>query len=355
VCSSDLSCDIWINNEKFYNRVILNGSLGLGEAYIDNWWDCTELDNFFYKLLKINLKNRFKIPNILLILKSKLFNLQSTARAFKVGKCHYDVGNDLYKHMLDKRLVYTCGYWENAHNLDEAQEAKLELICQKLDLKPNMNILDIGCGWGSFAKYAAEKYNVKVTGLTVSKEQINLGRQLCKDYDVKFLLTDYRNLLKFSDSFDRIVSIGMFEHVGVKNYHKFMEAANKCLAPDGIFLLHTIGRNVSVNSGEPFLDKYIFPNGMLPSLQQISKSIEGLFITENIQNIGIHYDKTLMSWYSNFEKNWHKLRVNNPKYDERFYRLWKYYLLSSAGAFRSRHLQVWQIVFTKLGNQKICN
>ncbi|MFA6990025.1 MAG: cyclopropane fatty acyl phospholipid synthase [Candidatus Gastranaerophilaceae bacterium] len=345
------SWDIIVNNKNFYDTAIRNGSLGFGESYMDNWWSCQNLDEFFYKLLKTNISQHFKYSDILFIIKSKLFNLQSLSRAFKVGERHYDIGNDLYKVMLDKRMVYTCGYWENAQNLDEAQEAKLDLICKKLNLKPDMHILDIGCGWGSFAKYAAEHYNVKVTGVTISKEQIKLGQHLCKNYDVNLLLMDYRDLPKLKIQFDRIVSIGMFEHVGVKNYRKYMEVANHCLVTEGIFLLHTIGKNISSKIGEPFFHKYIFPNGMIPSIQQISKSIEKLFTIENLQNIGPHYDKTLMNWYENFEKNWPKLSADNPKYDERFFRLWQYYLLSCAGSFRARHCQVWQIAMTKLHNQ----
>lgn len=345
--------DILVHNKNFYNAFLRNGSVALGESYMDNWWDCEKLDVFFYKLLKTDIKSHFEFKDILFILKSRLFNLQSLSRAFKVGEHHYDIGNELYEKMLDKRMVYTCGYWENAKNLDEAQEAKLELVCQKLDLKPDMSILDIGCGWGSFAKYAAEKYNVKVTGITVSQEQCKLAKNLCKDYDADFILTDYRNLPKLSQKFDRIVSIGMFEHVGLKNYRQYMEVVNACLADNGIFLLHTIGNNTSVKIGEPFLDKYIFPNGMIPSIQQIGTSIEKLFVIENLQNIGTHYDKTLMSWYENFKQNWHNLEKYDSKYNERFFRLWRYYLLSCSGSFRARNCQVWQILMTKLSSQKI--
>lgn len=345
--------DILIHNKDFYNTFIRNGSIALGESYMDNWWDCEKLDVFFYKLLKTDIKNYFEFKDIFFILKSRLFNLQSLNRAFKVGEHHYDIGNELYEKMLDKRMVYTCGYWKNAKNLDEAQESKLELICQKLDLKPGMSILDIGCGWGSFAKYAAAKYNVKVTGITVSQEQYKLAKNLCKGYDVDFILTDYRNLPQLSQTFDRIVSLGMFEHVGLKNYRQYMEVVNACLADNGMFLLHTIGNNTSEKIGEPFLDKYIFPNGMLPSIQQIGTSIEKLFVIENLQNIGTHYDKTLMSWHENFEQNWHDLEKYDSKYNERFFRLWRYYLLSCAGSFRARNCQVWQIAMTKLNSHKI--
>lgn len=248
--------------------------------------------------------------------------------------------------MLDKRMNYSCAYWKNAQNLDEAQENKLELICRKINLKPGMRILDIGCGWSAFGKYASEKYDVKVFGITVSKEQVDLGRKLCEGLPVEIRLMDYRDL---NEKYDRIVSVGMFEHVGHKNYRTFFEIANKCLNEDGLFLLHTIGTNKSEDSLGLWSEKYIFPNGMLPSINQLGKAIEDLFIMEDWHSFGQDYDKTLMAWYNNFEKNWDKIK---SKYSERFYRMWKYFLLSSAGSFRSRkRSQVWQLVLSRNGVQ----
>ena len=153
------------------------------------------------------------------VLKARLVNLQSTSRAYNIGKKHYDIGNELYKNMLDKRMNYSCGYWKNSKTLDQAQEAKLDLICKKVGLKPGMKILDIGCGWGSFVKFAAEKYKVKAVGITVSKEQAKLARELCKGLPIEIRLQDYREL---NEKFDRIISIGMFEHVGPKNYKTYV-------------------------------------------------------------------------------------------------------------------------------------
>ena len=276
-------------------------------------------------------------------LRAKLFNRQSVNRAFEVGEKHYDLGNDLYKAMLDKRLCYSCAYWKDAKTLDQAQEAKLELVCKKMNVKPGMRILDIGSGWGSFAKYAAEKHGAHVVGLTVSREQLAFGRELCKGLPVEFRLQDYRDI---DEPFDAILSIGMMEHVGYKNYHTYMQVIDRCLKEDGIAFLHTIGANQSIAVGEPFSDKYIFPNGMLPSITQLSKAMEGIFVIEDLHNLGPHYDPTLMAWHANFEKAWPDLR---EKYGERFHRMWRYYLLSSAGAFRSRNQQLWQIVFTRIG------
>lgn len=344
--------DIRIHNENFYARILSGGSLALGESYMDGWWDCKELDQFFYKILKANLREKVKGNKYLIpaFIKSKIMNLQKKSRAFDIGKKHYDVGNTLYKYMLDKRLNYTCGYWESgAKNLDKAQEAKLDLVCRKMGLKPGMRILDIGCGWGSFLKYAAEKYKIRGVGITVSKEQIELGNELCKGLDIKLKLQDYRDI-KDNKGFDRIVSLGMFEHVGVRNYNRYMKVVHRNLKDDGLFLLHTIGSIKSRHIGEPWTLKYIFTNSMLPSAKQIAESSEDLFILEDWHNFGYDYYKTLKVWYNNFRKNWSKIKKSEKSYDERFYRMWSYYLLSSAGSFRARYIQLWQIVFSKMGN-----
>ncbi len=337
--------DIQVYNDKFYKRVLNNYTVGLGESYMDKWWDVKRLDLFFYKLLRSNIdkyvKSNFKL--LFYLIARRLINFQSKSRAFNVGEKHYDIGNDLYEIMLDKRMTYTCGYWKEANSLDEAQEAKLDLICRKIGLERGMRVLDIGSGWGSFAKFAAERYGVEVVGVTVSKEQAELANKMCKGLPVENRLQDYRNL---DEKFDRIVSIGMFEHVGYKNYRTFMEVAHRCLTDDGVFLLHTIGGNMSTTSTDPWIDKYIFPGGMIPSIKQIGQSIEGLFVMEDWHNFGADYDKTLMAWFDNFNQGWEKIK---DKYGERFYRMWKYYLLSCAGSFRARSNQLWQIVLTKEG------
>lgn len=340
--------DIVVHDERLFNRVIRYGSLGLGEAYMDGWWDANALDVFIYKVFSAHLDTAIQInlASIFAVTKAFIFNLQSSNRAFKVGEAHYDLGNDLYSAMLDKRMVYTCGYWSGnppKKKLDEAQEAKLDLVCRKIGLKKGDRILDIGCGWGSFAKYAAEKYGASVVGITVSREQAALARELCKGLPVEVRIQDYR---KVNEQFDHIVSLGMFEHVGVKNYRDYFKMADRCLKDDGIFLLHTIGYKVSQLTSDPWIEKYIFPGGVIPSIAQIGKAIEGLFIVEDLHNFGADYDTTLMVWFKNFDTAWPKLRA---KYGDRFYRMWKYYLLSCAGAFRARDIQLWQIVLSKHG------
>ena len=345
--------DIQAHNEKFYARVLKNPILALGESYVEGWWDCECLDQFFYALLRADLAKKIKENRHLFypIIKEKLrsmlmsgFNLQKKSRAFEVGKHHYDKGNNLYQAMLDKDLTYSCAYWKNSSNLHEAQQAKLALACDKLQLKPGMKVLDIGCGWGSFSRYAAENYGVSVLGVTVSKEQYQYAKKICQGLPVEILFQDYRDVRGL---FDRICSIGMFEHVGPRNHKDYMKVAHRCLKKSGLFLLHTIGSNTSKYHPNPWIHKYIFPNGILPSIQQIGRASERLFIMEDWHNFGAYYDKTLMAWYENFNQAWDTLKKD---YDHRaFYRMWKYYLLACAGAFRARDIQLWQIVFSKGG------
>jgi len=337
--------DIQVHNKEFFRRAVTEAELGIGESYMDGWWDAESIDEMTTKIItaKLDEKIRLKYSILLKLFMANVFNLQSKRRAYIIGKKHYDLGNDLFQLMLDKRMNYSCAYWQNAGSLDEAQENKLELICKKLYLEPGMKILDIGCGWGAFGKYAAEKYGVEVVGITVSEEQIALGKKLCAGLPVEFRLMDYRDL---NEQFDRAVSVGMIEHVGYKNYRTYFEVAYRCLKDNGLFILHTIGNIKSVKSIDPWTHKYIFPNGMLPSVAQIGKAVENLFVIEDLHNFGVDYDKTLMVWYKNFKDNWETIK---DEYDQRFYRMWKYFLLSSAGTFRSRRNQLWQIVLSKNG------
>jgi cyclopropane-fatty-acyl-phospholipid synthase len=337
--------DIRVQNEQFHQRVLAQGSLGLGESYMDGWWDCEALDEFFFRVIRAQIQNKIRKNWLLLyqVLLARALNMQSRKRAFQIGEKHYDLGNELFVNMLDRRMAYSCGYWKDAQTLDIAQENKLELICRKLGLQPGMKILDIGCGWGSFVKYAAEKYKVEAVGITVSREQVELGRTLCAGLPVEIRFQDYRDV---NEKFDRIASVGMIEHVGYKNHRTYMEAVRRCLEDDGLFLLHTIGGNKSVTSLDAWMNRYIFPNGMLPSIKQLGQAIEGLFVMEDWHNFSADYDRTLMAWHGNLEQHWDKLKSN---YDERFHRMWRYYLLSCAGAFRARGNQLWQIVLSPNG------
>jgi cyclopropane-fatty-acyl-phospholipid synthase len=240
-------------------------------------------------------------------------------------------------------MAYTCGYWKDAKTLDEAQNAKFDLICKKIGLKPGMTVLDLGCGFGGFLKYAAEHYKVSGVGINISKEQVKFAREATEGLPLEFQLIDYRDT---KGLFDRVVSIGMTEHIGYKNYRQFLELMRDRLNDDGLFLLHTIGSNVSETASDPWTNKYIFPNGHLPSIQQLGESMEGIFTMEDWQNFGADYDKTLMAWHKNFVAHWDEIK---SEYDDRFYRMWTYYLLSCAGAFRARRIQLWQVVLSKKG------
>lgn len=337
--------DIQVLNPGFYQRIIRDGIVGLGESYMEGWWECERLDQLFTRLVKAQLSDKLpqQLSVLLNLIWARLTNRQSRQRARIIGEVHYDLGNDLFEVMLDSRMQYSCAYWKEVNTLEEAQEAKLDLICRKLDLKPGMKLLDIGCGWGGLPEFAARRYGVSVVGITISKEQHQLAHDRCKGLDIEIRLQDYRDL---HDTFDRIVSVGMFEHVGPRNYGTFFRTVRKAISDNGLFLLHTIGSLQSVSSVNPWIEKYIFPNGCLPSMLQITRSTESLFVTEDWHNFGADYDLTLVAWEKRFEAGWPELK---HYYSDLFYRMFRYYLLSCAGGFRARELQLWQIVFSPHG------
>lgn len=338
--------DMRVNNPAVFTRIALKRSLGLGEAYMDGWWDCQALDEFFYRIVRANSGGAYSQSRWMLalqLMRNALINRQSLSRASEVAHRHYDLDNELFTLMLDETMAYSCGYWRSAGSLHEAQLAKLDLICRKMQLRPGMRVLDIGCGWGSFLHFAASHYNVEVEGITVSVEQARYAEERCRDLPVTVHLKDYREL---DGHFDRIVSVGMFEHVGEKNYRTFMQVVHRLLKHNGLALLHTIGDNYTSRSYDPWINKYIFPNGKLPSMKQIAEAAEQLFIVEDFQNMGPDYAKTLKAWDQNFCRAWSKLQ---HRYDERFYRMWRYYLNCCGGAFRARTIQLWQFVLAKPG------
>ena len=341
----DRPWDVRVHDERLFQRVLTNGTLGLGEAYMDGWWDCEAIDEMVDHAHRSQIADRLVSPTTLLrVTEAKLLNLQRGKRAFEVGERHYDIGNDLYRLMLDRRMMYSCAYWRDADDLDAAQEAKLALVRNKLAIEPGMRVLDIGCGWGGAAKYLAEQAGCEVVGLTVSVEQAKLARQACSGLPVEIRVQDYREV---SEKFDRVYSIGMFEHVGAKNYGTYMQAVNDRLSdPDGLTLLHTIGGNRASNRTDPWMDRYIFPNSVLPSAGQITNAAEGALTLEDWHSFGPDYDRTLMTWHKNISECWADLPEH---YDERFQRMWNFYLLVSAGGFRARYLQLWQVVFSRDG------
>ena len=336
--------DVTIKHKHMFRRALREGSLGFGNSYIEGWWDCDSLDQTITQVLRAGIYERISKWTVAMFIQSVILNPQTVSKSRKVGKTHYDVGNNLYSKMLDQRMIYSCGYWKDANTLDEAQEAKLDLVARKLELEPGMRVLDIGCGWGGAARFMAERYGVKVLGISISKEQIKYAKEAHQDMPgLEFRLEDYRNL---SDRFDRIYSIGMFEHVGMKNYATYFQQVRRLLEPDGLSLLHTIGSNESVKSGDAWISEHIFPNSMLPSITQIASAIENVFVVEDWHNFGPDYDRTLMHWYQRFNKVWPELESS---YSPEFYRKWRYYLLSCVGTFRSRRTQLWQVVLSPRG------
>lgn len=321
--------DMRLRDKRVLDEALARGNLGLGESYMDGQWHVEHLDEFFCRLLRTRLTDHVRPWKLFIhAFAARYLNRQTKRRAWQVGEAHYDLGNDFYAAMLDPRMTYTCGYWENASNLAEAQEAKLDLICRKLQLQPGMRVLDIGCGWGSFMGYAAQHYGVECVGISISKEQVEWAQEKYKDLPLDFRLQDYRQL---NEKFDRIASVGMFEHVGRRNYRSFMEVAHRCLHEDGLFLLHTIGKNMRHSAPDPWIDRYIFPNGDLPSIGQIGDAVDELFVVEDLHNFGAAWPQFA------------------DKLGDRFYRMWTYYLLSCAGAFRARDIQLWQWVLSKKG------
>ena len=336
--------DIQVHEDGFYSRALTHGSLGLGESYMEGWWDSRALATTMHRLLTAQV-DRYVLTfdDLRIALHAALVNLQRPRRAFEVGERHYDLGNDLYAAMLGERMVYSCGYWREASDLDSAQEAKLDLVCRKLQLRPGMRVLDIGCGWGEALKFAAERYGVSGVGVTISNNQVDYARERCRGLPIEIRLQDYRDV---DERFDAVLSIGMFEHVGVKNYRRYFELARRCLAKDGLFLLHSIGTNLSTSHTDPWIEKYIFPNSMLPSAAQITHASEGLFVLEDWHNFGADYERTLTAWRDNIERAWPSL---GPRYDERFRRMWRYYLGTSIAVFSSRQAQLWQLVLSPEG------
>ena len=341
--------DLIVHNDRVFKKVFKSGSVGLGESYIEEDWDAKKLDEFFYRLFRSDIHNKARknIKLALYVAKGQVMNLQAPKRAYRNAQLHYDIGNDLYEPMLGHTMAYTCAYWDRgAKTLDQAQTDKFDLVCEKLGLKKGMKVLDPGCGWGGLSIHMAKKYGCEVVCFTPAKEQIAFIKAHTKGLKVQAKLStwqDYDGKTKF----DRIASIGMMEHVGPKNYREYLTKMQSILKDDGLMVLHTIGGNRSTQYTDPWIDRYIFPGGALPSVKQIASALEGVFILEDWHNLSTNYDKTLLAWYANFKKSYPNL--DHTKYDQRFYRMWEYYLLICAALFRSRSTQLWQIVLSPRG------
>lgn len=343
----DRAWDIRVHDERVFDRAMQQGSIGLGDAYMEGLWDCDALDEFFHRVLRANLDKKvpWSIATIVAYAWSFIRNPQSRAGSTKVAKAHYDLGNDFYGAMLDPYRQYSCGYFDGTDDLAEAQRKKMDLIGRKLQLQEGDHVLDIGCGWGGLAKYLSENFGCRVTGVNISDEQIAHARDWCKGLPVEIVKTDYRDVRPPSGGFDKIVSVGMFEHVGHRNYATYMDTAKRLLKKGGLFLLHTIGTPTGTGI-DPWIAKHIFPNSALPSQKAIANAFAPRFVLEDWHNFGAYYDKTLLAWYRNFHANWNAFK---DSYGETFGRMWRYYLHSCAGAFRARSIELWQLVFSHDG------
>ena len=340
----DAPWDIQIHDPRVYARVLRDGTLAVGESYVEGWWDSPALDQMLTRVISARVDLELRGSWVLLAhaVRARIFNRQA-ARAFEVGERHYDVGNDLYEAMLGKRMMYTCAYFKDVSTLDAAQEAKLDLVCRKIGLTPGKRVLDLGCGWGGFAAFAAQNYGARVVGYTVSREQVAWINEHYAALPIEARHDDYRNA---SGTYDAVVSIGLMEHVGPKNHRAYMEQAARSLVPGGLAFIHTIGGSRTRTQIDPWFDRYIFPNAVIPTLGQLATAMEEILVPEDVQNIGPHYDRTLMAWWENFDRAWPQLR---DRYGDRFYRMWKYYLMASAAEFRARHHNLYQIVATPVG------
>ena len=333
-----------VHDDRLWDRALASRNLGLGEAYMDGWWDCDALDELFVRIITAGVEGAIRpSPRLVASMaRAHVSNAQTVRRAARNARRHYDIGNDLFERMLDKRMQYSCGYWAQADDLDSAQEAKLDLICRKLELRPGLRLLDIGCGWGGLAQFAAEHYDVSVVGISPASNQVAVARERCAGLPVQIQQCDYREV---RGSFDRIVSVGMLEHVGPKNLRRFFNACDTLLAHDGMMLHHLIGSSQTTNSLDPWFERYIFPGGVLPSVAQMGRAAERTWVVDDVHSFGPDYDRTLMAWHANIEDAWAAL----PAYDERFRRMWRYYLLSCAAGFRTRDTHLWQWVFRRAG------
>ena len=359
----DIGKDIIVHDERFFSRALRAQAIGLGEAYMDVWWDAPDLTGLFKKLIAGLPVIRKSLPvnfrSVTHYLFAVLFNRQRRGQAKRDVQSHYDIGNELYEVMLDKNMLYTCAYFNDpSWTLEQAQLAKIELVYQKLQIpekvaagKP-LKVLDIGCGWGYPLIHGARHYGIEGVGLTLSEEQAEWGRLKARGLPVDIRLQDYRDLPK-DEQFDAIFSLGMFEHVGRNNHRAFMELVSRHLKPEGLFLLHTIGSEIA-GPPDPWINKYIFPNAYIPSRLQLAQADEGLMILQDFHPFGLHYARTAEEWFARFDKGWAKLRRFRPDfYTTKFYRMWKYYLLSAAAGFYTGRNGLWQLVYSKQPLDKV--
>ncbi len=336
-----ISAAATIHDPGTIRRLVRAPELGLGEAYMDRQLTIAQNDlEGFLTLLGRNVmrygRGRLSVAArgpARLMRHLAQFNPAPVAR--RNVSHHYDLSNDFYRLMLDEDMQYSCAYFaEDSMSLEQAQAAKKRLVARKLLLEPGMRVLDIGCGWGGMALTLARDFGARVTGITLSERQLEVARARAREAglegQVEFRLQDYR---KIDETFERIVSVGMLEHVGVPHMRTYFNRVRDLLTPDGVALIHTIGRTTPPSSTSPWLRKYIFPGGYIPAVSEVIPAIEraGLYLADLEVLHGSHYARTLAAWRARFEAHREAIRA---RFDERFLRMWRYYLVLSETGFR---------------------
>ncbi len=374
--------DFNVVSDNFYRRLEDGGDLSIiiGESYMAGEWTSKDLLGFFrkimvvdnyFELLYLTFKNtpmkttkllwNILLSDIKLQLSDKLKNNQTIQLAKRVGEQHYDIPDILYEHMLDSNRQYTCAYWKpNTNTLEEAQQDKINLLIDKMQIPKDtkMNILELGCGWGGLAAAISKRYpKCKVEGISISQEQIEFADEKYGSKKLKYNFCDYRDLPNKKKKYDRIIAVGIIEHIGIKNYKELFKICEKVLTDDGIFVLHGITqhRQAKYITGSkktattPWIDKYIFPGGYAPTAEQLLYSAQSIgLMYHHVQNLSISYAKTLQEWYNNVVLHWPIIRAANPSFfTQSFYNMWEFYLLCCVISFETKQLQLSQYVFTK--------
>lgn len=345
--NGNLPWDIQVHDDRFFDCVYQSASEGLGNSYVQGYWDSDDPSETLGRFIAVGARRSVKGA----VAHNMLITREEQIRSLEVVDSHYEAKNGLYTNMLDPYMQYSCALWhDETQSLAEAQINKMLLIGQKLDLQPGDHVLDIGCGWGGLPKFLAENFGCRVTGINLAQHHIDFAQQNMSHKNVKVIKLDYRDI---QDKYDKIYCIGVSEHFGLHNYKQFMHIVHNHMKPNGIFLLHTIGENVTRPQADPWITKNIFPNGYIPSLSLVSQCAEGIFVTEDVHNFNTSYDKTLLAWDKNFQEQWNSIRSLHPELDSReFYRMWRYYLNFCAGGFRKRCTQLYQFVFTRIQDQR---
>lgn len=340
------SHDIRVHDKRFYWRTLAHGSLGFGEAFMDGWWSCEDLEEMVFRLIRSEVRRRaYRHPGaVALEWLNRIRNDQNRRRSLRAPRRHYDFDNEMFQAFLGRYMNYSCGYYAGTGDLDEAQILKMDIICRKLDLQPGEHLLDVGGGWGEFALYAAKHYGVHVTSVNISEEQMRFARRRCAGYDVDVVRSDYRDI---AGQYDKVAAIAMFPHVGHRNHRTFMQAMYRALKPGGTFLIESTMNTATTTAGDPWIDRYIFPGLLMPSGSQICAAMEGLFVIEDLHNFGPHYVKTLRAWNANFQNAWGRFAA---RHDERVRRMFEYFFLISAALFRARTMEYWHLVLTRQGD-----